>query len=106
MTIVAVIIVLATMQVIANAYIYYPLAPRALYQEAMNISFVSGRFGFFSEFAGFGADGSYNGVLGIAFDQTEKFAVLTSADGKKVRKLNIRTTQVGNDITRKYTDNL
>jgi hypothetical protein len=82
-----------------NAYIYYPLAPKALYQEGMNVSFVSGRFGFYQESPGFGADGIYNGVLGVTFERTEKFAFLTSADGKKVRKLNYRTTQVGPDIT-------
>ena len=84
-----------------HAYIYYPLAPKALYQEGMNVSFVSGRFGFYQESPGFGADGIYNGVLGVIFERTEKFAFLTSADGKKVRKLNFRTTQVSADITRK-----
>ena len=66
------------------------------------MSFVSGRVLFFNEVAGYGADGSYNGALGIVFDRTEKYAFVTSADGKKLRKLNIRTTQVGEDISRTF----
>ena len=86
---------------IAANYIYYPFAPNALYQEGMNISFVSGRFSFYAETPGYGANGIYNGVLAVAFERTEKFAFLTTGDGKKARKLNYRTTQVGPDITRK-----
>jgi hypothetical protein len=82
-------------------YVYYPFAPNALYQSGMNVSFVSGRVNYFQEEAGFGSQGSYNGVLGIAFDETEKWGFLTSADGKKVRKLNLRTTYLPPDITSK-----
>ena len=89
---------------LVEGYIYYPLSPNALYQEGMNVSFVSGRVLFFNEVAGYGADGAYNGALGIVFDRTEKYAFVTSADGKKLRKLNIRTTQVGEDISSKFVD--
>ena len=85
----------------SNGYVYYPFAPSALYQEGMNVSFVSGRFSFYQEQAGYGSNGVYNGVLGLSFDRTEKYVVLSSADGKKIRKLNFRTTYVGIDITRK-----
>ena len=85
--------------VAVNAYIYYPLAPNALYQEGMNISFVSGDSKKFQEKAGFGSDGAYNGAFGLAFERTEKYSFVGSADGKKLRKLNYRTTQVGLDIT-------
>jgi hypothetical protein len=95
-------LVLVLVARLVKGYIYYPLAPNALYQEAMNVSFVSGRVLFFNEVAGYGADGSYNGALGIVFDRTEKYAFVTSADGKKLRKLNIRTTQVGEDISSKF----
>ena len=80
-------------------YIYSPFAPTALFQQAMNLSFISGQFSFYQEQAGYGSNGVYNGVLGIAFDRTENFAFLTSADGKKIRKLNYRTTFVGSDIS-------
>jgi hypothetical protein len=86
---------------IATQYIAYPFAPNALYQPWMNVSFVSGRLGFFAETAGFHSAGVYNGVLGITFDKTETFGFLTSADGKKLRKLDLQTTQVGLDVTRK-----
>jgi hypothetical protein len=82
-------------------YIAYPFAPNALYQPWMNVSFVSGRLGFFAETAGFHSSGVYNGVLGITFDKTETYGFLTSADGKKVRKLDLQTTQVGLDVTSK-----
>ena len=96
------VIALTLVSRLVEGYIYYPLSPNALYQEGMNVSFVSGRFLFFNEVAGYGADGAYNGVLGIVFDRTEKYAFLTSADGKKLRKLNVRTTQVGPDISSKF----
>ena len=67
----------------------------------MNVSFVSGRLGYFTETAGFHSGGIYNGVLGIAFDKTETYGFLTSAGGKSVRKLDLKTTQVGLDVTRK-----
>jgi hypothetical protein len=89
--------------VLSSQYIHYPLAPNALYQPWMNVSFVSGRLGYFAETAGFHSSGVYNGVLGIAFDKTETYGFLTSADGSKVRKLDLQTTQVGLDVTRKYT---
>jgi hypothetical protein len=82
-------------------YVSSAFAPNALYQMWMNVSFVSGRLGYFAETAGFHSGGVYNGVLGIALDKTEKYGFLTSADGKKVRKLDLKTTQVGLDITRK-----
>jgi hypothetical protein len=84
-----------------NGYTYYPYAPNALYQHWLNVSFASGKLGFFSEKAGVGSGGSYNGVLGITFDKTEKYAFLTSADGKKLRKLRLNDEYVGLDITRK-----
>ena len=46
--------------------------------------------------------GSYNGVLGITLDKTEQWGFLTSAEGKKIRTLNLQTTQVGGDITGIY----
>jgi hypothetical protein len=95
-----VLLLIAVYEVNARSgYIYYPFAPNALYQSAMNVSFVSGRSRYFQEEAGFGSQGSYNGVLGITFDETEKWGFLTSADGKKVRKLNQRTTYLPPDIT-------
>ena len=89
-----------------SGYIYYPFAPNALYQSGINVSFVSGRSRYFQEEAGFGSQGSYNGVLGITFDETEKWGFLTSADGKEVRKLNLRTTYLPPDITSKIIINL
>ena len=83
-------------------YIYYPYAPNALYQQGMNVSFVSGLFQNYQEQAGFGSSGVYNGAFGVTFDRTEQYLFVTSADGKKIRKLNYRTTYVGSDITRKY----
>jgi len=88
----------ALLLVAVNAYIYYPFAPNAYYQEGMNVSFVSGRTGFYQETEGFGSQGIYNGALGLAFEKTEKYAFVASADGKKLRKLNYRTSQVGLDI--------
>lgn len=85
------------------SYVYYPFAPSALYQAGMNVSFVSGKAGFFADVAGYGSSGAYNGALGIALDRTERFAFISSADGKGIRKLNIRTTQVGGSITGKQT---
>jgi len=87
---------------IALQYIAYPFAPNALYQPWMNVSFVSGKLGYFAETAGFHSSGVYNGVLGITFDKTETYGFLTSADGKKLRKLDLQTTQVGIDVTRTY----
>ena len=84
-----------------SQYIAYPFAPNALYQPWMNVSFVSGRFSYYAEAAGFHSSGIYNGVLGITFDKTETYGFLTSADGKTVRKLDLQTTQVGLDVTRK-----
>ena len=83
-------------------YIYYPYAPNALYQQGMNVSFVSGLFQNYQEQAGFGSSGVYNGAFGVTFDRTEQYLFVTSADGKKIRKLNYRTSYVGSDITRKY----
>ena len=90
---------LALVARVVKGYIYYPLSPNALYQEGMNVSFVSGRVSLYNDVAGNGADGSYNGALGIVFDRTERFAFITSVNGRKLRKLNIRTTQVGADIS-------
>ena len=98
------VLILALVLVAVNAYIYYPFAPNAKYQEGMNVSFVSGRTGFYQEIAGFGSEGIYNGALGIAFEKTEKYAFVGSADGKKIRKLNYRTTQVGLDICSTYSN--
>jgi len=99
----AVCIVFGLIAAFAQAdYIYYPLAPNALYQPGMNVSFVSGRTGYYAEIAGYGSDGQYNGALGITFDRTEKYAFVTSASGKKIRKLNLRTSQVGDDITSNF----
>ena len=81
-------------------YVVSVTTPNALYQQWMNVSFVSGRLSYYAESAGFHSGGVYNGVLGITFDKTESYGFLTSADGKKVRKLDLATTQVGNDITR------
>ena len=86
---------------VSSQYITYPFAPDALYQPWMNVSFVSGRLGYFAETAGISSSGVYNGVLGITFDKTETYGFLTSADGKKVRKLDLKTTEVGLDVTRK-----
>ena len=82
-----------------SGFVYYPFAPKALYQEGMNVSFVSGRLAYFQEQSGYASAGIYNGVLGAVFDRTEKYVFLTASDGKKVRKLNFRTTYVGSDIT-------
>ena len=79
--------------------VYYPFAPQALYQAAMNITFLSGRFNYYQEQPGYSANGVYNGVLGLNFERTEKYIILASADGKKLRKLNYRTKYVGQDIT-------
>ena len=84
---------------IAHSYVYSPLAPNALYQEGMNVSFVSGQLKSFAEQAGFGSNGIYNGAFGLIFEKSEKYAFVGSADGKKIRKLNFRTTQVVLDIT-------
>ena len=86
---------------LSTGYQYYPFVPNALYQTGMNVSFVSGMFSFFQDNAGFGTSGSYNGVIGITFDRTEKFGFLTTADGKVLRKLNLRTTYVSSDVTSK-----
>jgi hypothetical protein len=80
---------------------YYPFAPNAQYQRWINVSFASGKLGFFSEKAGVGSSGAYNGVLGITFDKTENYAFLTSADGKKLRRLTLNSAYVGLDVTRK-----
>ncbi len=84
-----------------DAYIYYPFAPNAHYQEGMNFSFFSGYKTTYAETAGYADKGTYNGVLSVAFERTEKFAFLTTGDGKKIRKINYRTSLVGPDITRK-----
>ena len=67
--------------------------------HCINVSFVSGRLGYFAETAGYHSGGVYNGVLGITMDKTETYGFLTSVDGKKVRKLDLKTTQVGLDVT-------
>jgi hypothetical protein len=82
-----------------NGLFYNPLAPKALYQTGMNVSFVSGDSTVFAERAGYGSDGKYNGALGVAFERSEKYAFVGSADGKKIRKLNYRTSFVNIDIT-------
>jgi hypothetical protein len=86
---------------ITPGYIYSPFAPSALYQESMNLSFISGSKGTYQEQAGQGTGGIYNGVLGVTFDRTYTYGFITSADGKKLRKLNYQTAYVGSDITRK-----
>jgi hypothetical protein len=88
--------------VVQSEYVYYPYAPLARYQSNMNITFVSGRTGYYQETAGFGSNGVYNGVLGITFERTENFAFLTTAIGKTIRKLNVRTTFVGEPLTRTF----
>ena len=101
-TVVALICIFGPIRINASSgYEYYPFVPTGLYQTGMNVSFVSGRFSFFQEIAGYGSGGSYNGVIGITFDQTEKFGFLTTSDGKILRKLNLRTTLVTADITGK-----
>ena len=45
--------------------------------------------------------GGTDNRAGITFDRTERFALLTCADGKTIRKLNTRTTQLGSDISGK-----
>lgn len=92
-------LVLVATCVSVSSYVISPSVPNALYQEWMNVSFVSGRLNYFAETAGFASSGVYNGVLGITFDKTESYGFLTSADGKKVRKLSLKTTQVGLDVT-------
>jgi hypothetical protein len=79
-----------------------PSAPRALYDVGINVSFVSGTFQYFAETPGIGNNASYNGVFGIALDRTENYAFLSSAEGKRIRKLTLSSTAVGTDITRKY----
>ena len=68
----------------------------------MNVSFMSGRYQFFSEAAGYASMGSYNGVLGLALDRLGSYAYLTSGDGKTIRKLSITSTEVGLNIAGKY----
>ena len=89
-----------------SQYISYPFAPDALYQPWMNVSFVSGRLSYYTDAAGFHSSGMYNGVLGITLDKTETYGFLTSAYGKTVRKLDLQTTQVGLDVTRKIHSHL
>jgi len=84
-----------------DTYVFSPFAPNALYQKWLNVTFVAGKLSYFSEVAGIGSTASFNGVLGIAFDKTEAYAFLTSADGKKVRKMELSTRNVGSDVTRK-----
>ena len=91
LTVVLSVLLLVINNVAQGQYIYYPYAPRALYQPAMNVSFVSGSLGFFDEADGYGKEAGYNGCLGITFDRTEKYLFVGSADGKKLRKLNYYT---------------
>jgi hypothetical protein len=66
----------------------------------MNVSLASGRLSYFADVPGTGPSASYNGILGVAFDKSEKYAFLTSADGKQVRLLTVATNYVGYSITR------
>jgi hypothetical protein len=84
-----------------DTYVFSPFSPNALYQKWLNVTFVAGKLSYFSEAAGIGSSASFNGVLGITFDKAEAYAFLTSADGKKVRKMELSTRKVGYDVTRK-----
>ena len=90
-----------TMSPTTKKYRNYNPAPQALYQPWMNVSFASGKRLFYQEAAGTGNTGSYNGVLGIAYDRTEQFAYITSPVGKKLRKLRLSDTYVELDISSK-----
>jgi hypothetical protein len=65
----------------------------------MDVSLEAGKLGFFAESPGIGASASFNGALGIALDRTEQIAYVTSADGKKLRRINLLTHYVGSDFT-------
>ena len=89
-----------------SLYVYYPFSPNALFQAGMNVSFMSGKYTFYNELPGFGDSGVYNGAFGVTFERTEQFVFVSSADGKNLRKLNYRTTFVGEEITSTYPLNL
>jgi hypothetical protein len=83
-------------------FVQYDLAPNAIYHNWLDVRFVSGSLQVFAETPGVGNHSAYNGVLGAAFDKTEDYLFLSTAEGKKIRKLNIATTAVGSDVTRKF----
>ena len=80
-------------------YFHYSLARNALYQEGMMVSLVSGMIDLSLEHSGIGTSAAYHGVLGLAFDRTEKYAFISSGDGKSIRKLNFRDGEVGGVIS-------
>jgi len=65
----------------------------------MDVTLEAGTIGFFAESPGIGASASFNGALGIALDRTEKLAYVTSADGKKLRRIDLSTHYVWSDVT-------
>jgi hypothetical protein len=79
------------------------LSPNALYQNRINVSFVSGKLGNFAERIGYASSASYNGITGIALDKTEQYAYIASGDSRTIRKLNLATTEVGSNIASKYS---
>jgi len=68
----------------------------------INVSFFAGKPNYFIDVPGTGHLASFNGVLGITLDKTESFAFLSSADGKKIRKMILATATVGSEITGKF----
>ena len=90
-----------TSRVIAETYVYYPFAPNALYQKYMQVSLAAGQYRFYNDLAGIGSYSSFNGVYGIGFDNTETYALITSVESKKFRKLRLSDEFAGPDITRK-----
>jgi hypothetical protein len=73
----------------------------ALYENGIRVSYVSGKFQYFSDLAGNKLTTAFNGVLGIALDRTENYALVTSAEGKKLRKLSLLTLESSLDVSSK-----
>ncbi len=97
------LVILLNNRVLGTGYVTQPPALEALYQTGIDVRTISGTRFYFRSMSGIGTEASYNGVMGVAFDRTEKYAFISNPDGKNIRKLNYRTTLVDspNGITGK-----
>lgn len=84
---------------LANAYVTSADSPKALYEEGFQVGPFAGRQNFYQDLSAIGTSAGFNGVSPVAFERTEKFAIVASSDGKKIRKIDLRTKFVGVDIT-------
>jgi hypothetical protein len=87
------------LNVTKKCYFEYNFAPSGLFEFGMNVKFVAGTFQIFADIPGMGNTAAFNGILGVVLDFTEKFAFISSSEGKKIRTISLSSSEVGQDIT-------